>query len=103
MRDDTPKQDPSQAGPSGLGDGRDKAVLKLPIVWLIAFIIMMAFTGLWGTIYFTPYATDIYELGNIGGGAVGTAKYGIAIVVAISAGLIADKIGAAKLLSVSLP
>lgn len=71
-------------------------VLKLPIVWLIALIIMTAYSGMWGAIYFTPYATEVFGLGVVWGGAVGVGKYWLAAIAAIIAGLIADKIGAAK-------
>jgi len=71
-------------------------VLKLPIVWLIALIIMTAYSGLWGAIYFTPYATEVFGLGVVWGGAIGVGKYWLAAIAAIIAGLIADKIGAAK-------
>jgi len=71
-------------------------VLKLPIVWLISLIIMTAYSGLWGAIYFTPYATEVFALGVVWGGAVGVGKYWLAAIAAIIAGLIADKIGAAK-------
>jgi sugar phosphate permease len=71
-------------------------VLKLPIVWLLAIIIMTAYTGLWGAIYFTPYATEVYDLGSVLGGAIGTGKLWIALFAAIAAGFIADKIGAAR-------
>lgn len=71
-------------------------VLKLPIVWLISIIIMTAYSGLWGAIYFTPYATEVFALGVVWGGAIGVGKYWLAAIAAIIAGLIADKIGAAK-------
>jgi len=71
-------------------------VLKLPVVWLISIIIMAAYTGLWGAIYFTPYATDVYALGVVWGGAIGVGKYWLAAIAAIIAGLIADRIGSAK-------
>jgi sugar phosphate permease len=71
-------------------------VLKLPVVWLISIIIMTAYSGLWGAIYFTPYATEVFELGVVWGGAIGVGKYWLAAIAAIIAGFIADKIGAAK-------
>ena len=71
-------------------------VLKLPMVWLIAIIIMTAYTGLWGAIFFTPYATEVYELGDVLGGAIGTGKLWVAFFAAIAAGYLADKIGCAK-------
>jgi len=71
-------------------------VLRLPIVWLLAVIIMCAYSGYWGSFYFTPYATTVLGLGDVLGGAVGLSKYWIAPVAAIGAGLVADKIGTAK-------
>jgi nitrate/nitrite transporter NarK len=71
-------------------------VLKLPIVWLISIIIMTAYSGLWGAIYFTPYATEVYALGVVWGGAIGVGKYWLAAIAAIVAGFIADRVGAAK-------
>ena len=71
-------------------------VLKLPIVWLLSIIIMAAYSGYWGAVYFTPYATETFELGSVLGGAVGTAKLWIAALAAVVAGFIADKIGPAK-------
>jgi sugar phosphate permease len=71
-------------------------VLKLPVVWLISIIIMTAYSGLWGAIYFTPYATEVFALGVVWGGAIGVGKYWLAAIAAIIAGFIADKVGAAK-------
>lgn len=71
-------------------------VLKLPIVWLLAIIILSAYSGYWGAAYFTPYATEVFELGSVMGGAVGTAKLWVAALVAVAAGYIADRIGPAK-------
>ena len=99
MRDVTPEHDASQERRPIIEIEKLKAVLRLPIIWLIGLIIMTAYCGLWGSIYFTPYATDIYELGNVGGGVVGMVKYAIAFVVAISAGLVADKFGTARVIA----
>jgi nitrate/nitrite transporter NarK len=73
-----------------------KGIIKLPMVWLISIVIMAAYTGMWGTIYFTPYATEVYDLGGVGGGAIAAGKYWIAPFAAIAAGFFADKIGPAK-------
>lgn len=71
-------------------------VLKLPIVWLMSIIILAAYSGYWGVVYFTPYATEVFDLGSVLGGAIGTAKLWIAALVAVVAGFIADKVGPAK-------
>ena len=96
MKDDVAPREDARQKRSTVTATEILEVLKLPIVWLIAIIIMTAYTGLWGAILFTPYATEVYELGAVVGGAIGTGKYWIAPVAAIAAGYIADKIGCAK-------
>ncbi len=71
-------------------------ILKLPVIWLIALIIMATNTAMWGTIFFTPYATEVFELGDVGGGAIGAGKYWVTPFAAVAAGFLADKIGPAK-------
>ncbi len=96
MKDDgTPRED-TQEQRSTVTTAEIIEVLKLPIVWLIAIIIMTAYTGLWGAIFFTPYATEVFDLGAVLGGAIGTGKLWLGAMVAIVAGFIADKIGAAR-------
>lgn len=73
-----------------------KEVLRLPMVWLLAIIILTAYSGFWGSYYFTAYATKVLGLGDVLGGAVGVSKYWVAPVAAIAAGFIADRIGTAK-------
>jgi nitrate/nitrite transporter NarK len=85
-RDDSSKTNWSDVGKA----------LKLPIVWLLAIIIFAAYSGYYGAFYFTPYATEIFELGAVYGGAIGTAKFWVAALAAVVAGFIADKIGPAK-------
>jgi nitrate/nitrite transporter NarK len=73
-----------------------KVAFRLPIVWLTAIIIFAAYSGYWGVVYITPYATEVFELGPVLGGAIGTSKLWIAALAAVVAGLIADKVGSAK-------
>jgi nitrate/nitrite transporter NarK len=73
-----------------------RLVLGMPVLWLLSLVILTTNWGMWGTIYFTPYATDIYGLGEVWGGAIGGAKYGLAAVAAVTAGLVADRLGAAR-------
>ena len=96
MEDDTVPRKGTREVSSTLTVAGIGEVLKLPIVWLMAIIIMAAYSGYWGVVYFTPYATETFELGSVLGGAVGTAKLWIAALAAVVAGFIADKIGPAK-------
>ena len=76
--------------------GNVQIALRMPILWLLSLVIMATNWGMWGTIYFTPYATEVLGLGDVWGGAVGGGKYWLAAIVAVSAGFIADRIGPAK-------
>jgi len=71
-------------------------VLRMPILWLLSLVILATNWGMWGTIYFTPYATEVLGMGEVWGGAVGGGKYWLAAIVAISAGFVADQVGTAK-------
>ena len=96
MEDDMTSRNDSQEARPILSIAGIIEVLKFPIVWLMAIIIMAAYSGYWGAAFITPYATEVFELGSVLGGAVGTAKLWIAALAAVVAGVIADKIGPAK-------
>ncbi len=70
-------------------------VIKMPVVWLISLIILAAYSAYWGSYYFTPYATDVFEMSVVFGGALGVGKMWIKI-SALGAGFLADKIGASR-------
>lgn len=96
MKDDSPSAPEGSQARSRFSWPAARVVLKMPVIWLLGVVILAANTGMWGSIYFTPYATDIFELGDLGGGAVGAGKYVLAAVAAITAGFIADRIGPAR-------
>ncbi|MCP4271508.1 MAG: MFS transporter [Gammaproteobacteria bacterium] len=96
MNDDLSQQENAQEQLSKVTKNEILETLKLPAVWLISIIIMAAYSGYWGSIFFTPYATEVYDLGDVGGGVVSAGKYWIAPFAAIASGFFADKIGPAK-------
>lgn len=71
-------------------------VLKMPVVWLISVVILAAYSAYWGSYYFTPFATDVFLMSVVFGGALGMGKMLIKPVSALGAGFIADKIGSSK-------
>jgi nitrate/nitrite transporter NarK len=71
-------------------------VLKMPMVWLIALVVLSAYSAYWGSYYFAPYATDVYALSVVMGGAVGVGKMWLKPFAPVAAGVIADKIGVAR-------
>jgi nitrate/nitrite transporter NarK len=74
-------------------------VLKMPVVWLISVVILAAYSAYWGSYYFTPYATDVFMMSVVFGGALGVGKMLIKPLSALGAGFLADKIGASKTVS----
>lgn len=71
-------------------------VLKLPEVWLIGTVVLTAYSAYWGSFYFAPYATDAYGLSVVLGVSVGVARMWVKPLSALTAGLVADKIGVAR-------
>ncbi len=71
-------------------------VLKMPVVWLMSIVIMAAYAAYWGAYYFTPYATDVFLMSVVFGGAIGVGKMWVKPFAALGAGFLADKAGVAK-------
>jgi sugar phosphate permease len=71
-------------------------VLKMPVVWLISIVILAAYSAYWGSYYFTPYATDVFQMSVVFGGALGVGKMWIKPISALGAGFLADRVGASK-------
>ncbi len=76
------------------------AVLRRPDIWLIAIVVLTAYSAYWGSFYFTPYATDMLLMSVVVGGAIGAGKNWLRPLAAGVAGHIADKVGVARTVSV---
>jgi nitrate/nitrite transporter NarK len=72
------------------------AVLKMPMVWLMSIIILTAYSAYWGAYYFTPYASDVFLMSVVFGGAIGVGKMWLKPLLALGAGFLADKVGVAR-------
>lgn len=71
-------------------------VLKMPVVWLIAIVILTGYCAYWGLFRYTPLATDVFALSVVAGAAIGTGKMWFKVFVPLVSGLIGDKFGIAK-------
>jgi len=71
-------------------------VLKMPLIWLMSLVILAAYSAYWGSYYFTPYATDVFLMSVVFGGAIGVGKMWVKPLSALGAGFLADRIGVAK-------
>jgi len=79
-----------------IGVGDIIKVLKMPSVWLLSIVIMAAYSAYWGSYYFTPYATDVFKMSLVFGGAIGVGKMWVKPIPALGAGFLADRIGPSR-------
>jgi len=71
-------------------------ILKMPAVWFLSIVIMAAYSAYWGSYYFTPYATDVFRMSLVFGGAIGVGKMWIKPFPALGAGFLADRFGPSR-------
>jgi predicted MFS family arabinose efflux permease len=72
-------------------------VLKMPVVWLIAIVILAAYSAYWASYYFAPYATDVFMMSVVFGGALSVGKMWIRPLFALGGGFFADKMGPSRI------
>ena len=77
-------------------------VLKMPMVWLIAIVILCAYSAYWGTFFFTPYATDVFMMTVTMAGVLAVGRMWLKPFAALAAGFLGDKFGIAKTVAASL-
>lgn len=98
--EDSPRNHPGPAEHTlRIGWHEVRSVLKMPVVWLIAFVILAAYSAYWGSFYFTPYATVVFGMSVVFGGALGVGKMWFKPVFALGAGFLGDRIGISKAIS----
>ena len=68
-------------------------VLKMPIVWLITLVIFTGYSGYWGIIRATAYATDVFAMTATLAATISVGKMLIKPVAAPIAGYIGDRFG----------
>ncbi len=71
-------------------------VLKMPVVWLISIVILSSYSAYWGLDFYTPYATEVFGMTVVFGGAIAVAKMWLKPLPAATAGFLADKVGVSK-------
>jgi nitrate/nitrite transporter NarK len=91
--DGGPKQ---EAGRSKIEPRRMLLVLRMPAVWLMSAVVLAAYSAYWGAFFFTPYATDVFLMSVVFGGAVGVGKMWVKPLAALGAGFLADRAGVAR-------
>lgn len=93
---DKDRRVPSRLERNKIGFAEIFKVLKMPQVWLLSLVIMAAYSAYWGSYYFTPYATDVFKMSLVFGGAIGVGKMWVKPIPALGAGFLADRIGPSR-------
>lgn len=83
--------------PGGVG-----RVLRMPTVWLQAIVVVCAYVGYKGMDDVSLYAHDVLGFDEVQAAGVGTLSMWVRPFAAIGAGLLADRLGVARLTIVSL-
>jgi nitrate/nitrite transporter NarK len=90
------KKDSASKNRAKIGFSDVIKVLRMPSVWLLSIVIMAAYSAYWGSYYFTPYATDVFKMSFVFGGAIGVGKMWVKPIPALGAGFLADRIGPSR-------
>jgi MFS family permease len=83
------------------GQPQLSAVVRLPAVWLAAFIVFFAYTGWWATFDLAGFAVDGFEQSELVGARVSAMVQWTRVVAAVGAGLLADRFGRLRTLASS--
>jgi sugar phosphate permease len=82
------------------GGGNLAKVLRMPIVWLLALIILIAYTSSLGGHRITQYAQDAFGMEADQAAWLSTLRQGLRPVGAIGAGFLAERVGTRRAMSV---
>ena len=71
----------------------------MPVIWLHALIILCAYVGYKCTDDFSLYASDAFDYDDVQAARLGTVSYWVRPVIAVIAGLLADRFNSSKVIS----
>lgn len=75
-------------------------VLKMPVVWLIAVVVMAGYCAYWGTYRFTSYSSDIFSMSVTMAAVISVGKMWLKPPAALVAGFVSDKIGVVRAVAI---
>lgn len=95
--DDPVSESGAPASAAKVGRKEVVAVLKMPVIWLIAIVILTGYCAYWGALYFSAYVADVFLTSvAIAGFIGGLGKMLLKPFAAAVAGFVADKFGVAR-------
>lgn len=94
--EDSVGRDPEADQNQKVGVAEVIAVLKMPVVWLIAIVILTGYCAYWGLFRYTPLATDIFALSVTIGAMIAIGKMWFKVLAPLVSGFIGDRFGISK-------
>lgn len=94
--EDTVDDGPGSRDRPAIGLAEIISVLRMPVIWLIATVILTGYCAYWGTYRVTSYSTDIFLMSVTVAATISVGKMWLKPVGALVAGIFADKLGIAK-------
>ncbi len=94
--EDSVGRDPEADQNQKVGVAEVIAVLKMPVVWLIAIVILTGYCAYWGLFRYTPLATDIFALSVTIGAMIAIGKMWFKVLAPLVSGFIGDTFGISK-------
>lgn len=87
-----PELDDEGGGKTAVDMAQIGAVIRMPVVWAHALVILFAYFAYWGTFDLASFATDGFGQSDAFGASLANLRNWVRPVAAIGAGLLADKI-----------
>ena len=94
--EDSVDRDPAADQKQKVGVAEVISVLKMPVVWLIAIVILTGYCAYWGLFRYTPLATDIFALSVTIGATIAIGKMWFKVLAPLVSGFIGDRFGISK-------
>lgn len=91
-----PESSDRDVGSTSINMAQIKEVVRMPVVWAHALVIMFAYAAYWGTFDLAGFAMDAFDQSEIFGASLSTFRMWLRPVSAIAAGLLADRISPSR-------
>ncbi len=78
-----------------------KEVIRMPSIWIQGFIIICAYVGYKSTDDISLYGSDVFGLNEVGSAGLATLSFWVRPFAAFGAGMLGDRFGNSKMLSLS--
>lgn len=91
-----PESSDRDVGSTSIDMAQVKEVIRMPVVWAHALVIMFAYAAYWGTFDLAGFAMDSFGQSEVFGASLSTFRMWLRPVSAVAAGFLADRISPSR-------